>query len=258
MVKKICLSIVIGIVLIVTLPKFVNSDDYPLLNFGYTVFPIKQHDIQMVKEVVKITPSMPDWKNYPFMLMKTEATFVFKNTSDKKIELEMGFPFGEGTRCEPFTTTINGQKIKVSKIDTRNDKVRINSKYSYNYTWSITFKPNEQKIVQNIYYCREIDQHQGSSEYYVNYITKSGSLWKGSIKQADFYIAIPPRSVTPIDYQELLQKLSESPRRCYNHKGWEICRTIKPSGYKIVNGHIEWHFKNWKPSEDILVVIGRK
>ena len=246
--KKTFISMII-MILIIMLPEIVHSDDYPLLNYGYTAFPVKQHDIQMISEVVKITPSMPDWKNYPFMPMKTEATFVFKNTSDKKIKLEMGFPFNEENHCVPFTTTINGQKVKVSEIHTKKLEPKINIKYSYK--WSITFKPYEQKIVQNIYYCNAIDLSQGNSEYYVNYITKTGSFWKGPIKRADFYVAIPPKSVTPIDYQAFLQKLSKSPRKCDNYR----CRTIQPIGYQIKNGFIEWHFRNWKPTENILVEI---
>lgn len=258
MVKKICVSIVIGIVLIITLPKFVHSDDYPLLNYGYTAFPVKQHDIQMISEVVKITPSQANWKNYPFM--KTEATFVFKNTSNKKLRLKMGFPFGENTHCVPFTTTINGQKVKVSKIHTRNLETKINIKYSY--TWFVTFNPYEQKTVQNIYFCHAIEYPHRIIDFYVNYITKTGSFWKGPIKRADFYVAIPPKNVTPIVYQALSQRPTESTQKCQNYKEdeveWEVCRTIKPAGYKIVKGYIEWHFKNWEPTEDILVAIWRK
>jgi hypothetical protein len=83
---------------------------------------------------------------------------------------------------------------------------------------------------------------------YFIYITKTGALWSGTIGKADFYLELTER---------LMRLLTD---KRYNFK-----LSIKPNGYVIrdsvteefvvKNGQIEWHFANWKPTENIGVAL---
>ena len=216
--------------------------------YGNTAVPVKENRIKMVKEEVNINGSV-DLDNTN---NTTQAIFTFENTTDKKIKLEMGFPFTKKYsglnpkiigNCLTFTTKIDGKNIPVEKIKTAsNTKLKIGSEYSYMYIWPIIFKPKEKKIVECVYECsRELthdpicEREIGLTGSSIHYVTKTGALWKGPIGQADFYVSIG---------NNLSERLKKRNTRV----------VITPKGYKIVDYKtIEWHFQNWKPTDDIHI-----
>ena len=216
---------------------------------GNTVIPIRQNDIRMLKEVVKVNATG-----------MVDALFTLENTTDKDISILMGFPFRNGqepsssqniefgaTNAEgEFVAKINGEKTTVKK-ETINKytKLKIYTEYDFMYAWRITFKPKEKKTVECLYpvlwsFARKINPPRkefiDTREF--TYITKTGALWQGTIGQADFYIDID--SGIPTEW--IARK--------------KIRLDIKPKGYKIMNYRtVEWHFKNWKPTVNISITI---
>ena len=216
---------------------------------GNTIIPIQQNDIRMLKEVVKVNKTG-----------MVDALFTLENTTDKNISFLIGFPFKKeqepsssqniefgATNTEgEFVAKINGEKATVKKeILNKYTKLKIDFEYDFIYAWRITFKPKEKKTVECLYpvlwsFARKIDpprrEFKDSREF--TYITKTGALWQGTIKQADFYIDID--SGIPIEW--IKQK--------------KVKLDINPKGYKIMNYRtVEWHFENWKPTEDISITI---
>lgn len=207
---------------------------------GNTIIPIQENHVRLIKETIKIKDDV------------VNGLFTFKNTDEQEATVQMGFPFTQDT--EPplirkdvieveainkiFVVRINGKELEVSKKKiSENIRSGIGSKYEYMYVWSVNFKPKEEKVVECIYGIRwatDITYPSGSS---FTFITKTGALWKNSIEQAEFYI-----------------KLDDHVSKLLRQKKIEL--EIKPKGYKITGYKtIEWHFTNWKPTEDISITI---
>jgi hypothetical protein len=207
---------------------------------GNTVIPIQQHDIKLIKEITKVEDNV------------VEAIFTFENASEKEINIQMGFPFNKdkepllkhkvggkvGTIEDNFVVKVEGKELLITKENiTKNVKARIGSEYDFMYTWTITFKPEERKIVEctyNVQWATDVTYPSGSS---FTYITKTGALWKDTIGEAEFYIKL----------DSYISKLLKQKR---------IELAIKPNGYKIIDYQtIKWHFTNWEPLEDISITI---
>ena len=214
---------------------------------GNTVIPILQRHVRMVRETVNITPD-------DFVKYKVDAVFLFENTTGRTIHFDMGFPFTYHIRgsADAFISYVDGNEVpvtkkSVNKVMKSRIKAKIGTglyyKYDYMYTWPITFKPHEKKIVECIYYVQWLDD-RGSGGY-LTYVTKTGALWEGTIGQADFSIEIP------IEY--------------FDSKVY--CFTISPQGFTVSSTpvdvniigigeglpykKVEWHFRNWKPTQNI-------
>lgn len=206
---------------------------------GNTVVPIQQDDVRMVKEVVKVNEGG-----------EVTATFTFENRSSKNISFLMGFPFTEGTdpKAVPygdpgsgeFKVRINSNKVEYQKkAGSNNDKLKIGAEYAFMYVWQISFKPHEKKTVECIYTASwNCDVGPYPSCTHFTYITKTGALWNGSIGQADFFVTLSD------DYIK-------------NYKAGKLAFSIAPANYELVGNTIEWHFKDWKPTEDVSIWVTR-
>lgn len=227
-------SYVVAIVFIINIFSslaFANGVAIQLIP-GNTVIPVQQDDIRLIKEVVNVENAST-----------VNAVFAFENTTQKEVNLQMGFPFTRDT--EPtieykvgsvdknFVIKIDGKESPTTKKNvTENIKLKIGSEYDFMYVWLITFRPKEKKIIECRYNVQWSDD-LGLSGSFV-YITKTGALWKGTIKEANFYIEL----------DDVLYRWLNS-----NEYSFEI----SPKGYKINNKIIEWYFRNWEPRENISI-----
>ena len=235
--------------------------------YANTVIPVKESNIKMLKEVVYITAA-------PNMDNKVEADFTFKNTSDKDINLEMGFPFKKiysgdiagvyAVGCNKFSTQINKKLVVVKKKKVNKQlNLKIGSEYDYMFTWHTLFKAKEKKVIKCEYSCMRTlstsEREKGQSDIQVHYITKTGALWEGSIGEADFYVKINP---------DIVNAIKKAPNKYPSYvyiplhiRGFQqsaemrIGINITPTNYIIRGNRIEWHFKNWKPKRDIFISI---
>lgn len=214
---------------------------------GNTVIPVKQNKVRMVKETVKITPDN-------FVKYKVDAVFSFENTTDRTIHFYMGFPFTDNIRgdADVFISYVDGKEVSVTKKSVNKVmKSRIKSKfgtgyyyqYDYMYTWPITFKPHEKKINECVYFIQWLDDRGLSG--YITYITKTGALWEGTIEQADFSIEIPYEY-----FNSKVYTLNMSPKG-YTVSSKTVGVTLIGIGEGLPYKKVEWHFQNWKPTEDI-------
>jgi len=251
--KKIFLLICASILLFV---PYSYADAVGIMElYGDTVIPIKEANIRMIKEIVTINLSqLPSiysstYNGTKYTTNVTNAVFTFKNITNKRMKIEMGFPFKKvysgdvaGTTlygCSPynFITKINGERVSIfRKKVNKFVKSKIGSDYDYMYTWPVTFKSNEKKVIESQYFCSQIlNENKNLADTAIYYVTKTGAFWKGPIGQADFYILLDSYTSHAL-------------------KTKTIRAVISPKGYKIVNYKtIEWHFHNWKPTEDIRI-----
>jgi hypothetical protein len=185
-----------------------------------------------------------------------KAIFTLENTAPKEVSFQMGFPFTRGT--EPplkskvvgtagasdknFIVRVDEKELPINKNKITDDiKLKIGSEYDFMYTWTITFKPKEKRVIECIYNVQwsiEPESYPDGSSF--RYITKTGALWKGTITKAEFYIKLNDHISNWLRQQRI--KLQ-----------------IKPKGYKITDYQtIEWLFTDWKPMEDISIIIWKK
>jgi len=210
------------------------SNIYPGMKPGQTIYPVNSEDIRLMKEVVVVNTT------------EAKAIYLLKNTREKAISVEIGFPFQryqepsiryesggivQGDIDESFKIKVDGEEI--DKIVKSESKI-----YDFKYSWFVNFKANETKEIECTY---SISWSFDAEEYPVNssfiYYTSTGSYWKDSIQQVDISI-----------------KLDKSISH-YLKKG-DIQLVLKPEGYKVIdNETVEWHFVNWKPNEDIYIDV---
>ncbi|MHB8880944.1 MAG: hypothetical protein ACYC69_05455 [Thermodesulfovibrionales bacterium] len=200
---------------------------------GNTVIPIQHSEIRMLREKVTIID-----EDY----VAVTASFIFENTSSKKVAIQMGFPFTRDTEPlrgqDNFNVRINGKNTKITRKNmTENINLTIGAQYDYAYIWDIAFDPYEKKEVVCSYHGEWDVSDPRVLNRSFRYITKTGSLWNNTIEEAYFYIKLYKHTAAEISKKET--KLD-----------------IKPKGYKLTDNRvIEWTFKNWKPKEDIEIRI---
>ena len=132
---------------------------------GNQVIPIKNDEIQLVKENVKIKLSIEDNNGkfgIPFIpWANVTATFHLKNTTDKNVTLQIGFPFLDlqGFGDEKFVlenlnfkVLSNGEnidaKLKEGLIEQELDPKGLFKKV---FAWDDTFAPNQEREVTVTY-----------------------------------------------------------------------------------------------------------
>jgi len=238
------LLMIIAVFILVLSFHYASADVVDVLEVpGNTIIPIQQNDVRMLKEVVEVKKTGI-----------VDAIFTLENTTNKNISFSIGFPFknkqepSSSRNIEFGATNIEGEFI--AKIDGKEVTVKEKmnkyitkhrTKYNYMYIWPITFKPKEKKIVECFYpvlWSFVVGDMNSVIVRQFTYITKTGALWKGTIGQADFYVEIDKGIPT----EWIKQK--------------KVRLDIKPKGYKIINYRtVEWHFRNWKPTEDISITI---
>ena len=172
--------------LLVAVPAFAN--DAAFGGSGANLMPLKNKDVAMVHEhiVMQAEGEADAWK--------VTVTFTFENTSDKPVELTMGFPFNvnndegdinppKGKSAGPndplvwdFSTTVRGKRVKAKRVAMeRNEELGL--WYDFGYVWPVKFKAKEQIKVVNSYRVGFTVTSMGTS--HGDYILKTGGLWKG-------------------------------------------------------------------------------
>lgn len=233
--KRIILTLIMSLVLLSNV--WADGVEVDLIEGG-TVIPVQNDNIRMVSEEVRM-----------FGDVKVIANFVFENLSNKPAAIKMGFPVPS---AKNFKAWIQGQSVKVDKrlMGGKNEIVLKDSGgfTPEMYVWDISFSAREKKNVKVEYngeWAVPIDGHPYT--YYI-YITKTGALWSGTIGKADFYMELTERLMRLLTDKKFNFKLSIKP------EGYVI-KDSETEGYVVKNGLIEWHFTNWKPTENIGVAL---
>ncbi len=172
------------------------SDDAILGADGHNVYPINTNAIAMDSERVTITFFSPDE-------VFVECLFYFRNKTDKKQNVFMGFPQEfyrmdnsafEKNRAllKNFSTYENGKAIPyaIKWEDTSNITQQIERRW---YTFNVVFSPGEKKKIENTYTTNSLLSSNGDYSFF--YILKTGASWSGSIGDAKFIFKFPKREI---------------------------------------------------------------
>jgi len=206
---------------------------------GNTVIPVQNHNVRMLSEEVKMLPA--EKQNEINESVQVNANFLFENLSDKNIVMKMGFPFfSSKSNPRDFKAWVQGKPVKAEKrpMGGKGEIVLQHERSGYvlhMYVWNISFAPNEKKEVK-VEYRGGWGNFLTPAEHYFIYVTETGALWSGTIGKADIYL-----------------KLSRDSMELLKNPHFKLRAT--PSGYILRRDQLEWHFKNWKPKENIGVVI---
>jgi hypothetical protein len=278
----------IGIVVVLTVllgsdSSFANTGVF--FGSGNQIIPIRNDDIRLVEEHVFIK-IVDDWKckenSVPFCLRAdVAATFRLKNTTNKKVQFQAGFPFldlqgfGDEKLAHSrlnFRVTKNGRGRRVIlKSGLIEEKLDPNGLFKKVFAWDETFKPNEEANLKVSYSILlgmaaahtplrdfeeggkklyEIDRTLLGIVYLFNYITKTAYTWNGPIDKAVFEIDLSRahRAFSRSKWNRSLPKeLSAAIKRPL------FLSMILPGGYEKNGNVIRWEFKEKVPEEGLAV-----
>lgn len=270
--------------LFIILPAVVFANTGVFFGAGNQVIPIKNEDIQLVRENVdiKVTIEKDNGKFGVAFIPWTNVTakFILKNTSTKKVTLQMGFPFLDlqGFGDEKFVLEklnfhvqsndkVIKSEVKEGVIEKQFDPDGVFKKV---FTWDDSFSPNETKTVivsykllmgvssansimrdfngvGRIYY--EIDKLISALNYSFMYITKTAYTWKGPVEEAIFQF----------DSKELLKQLETtslfddpSPDKLPVSRPVYLENNF-PSVFEKSDGVYRWVFKGKVPEDGLSV-----
>lgn len=187
--------------------------------------------------------------------------YKFKNTLNTNVKVSMAFPvLSKWPHSTPlvidiknFTVKENGKIIetKLQDIDTEEGSSNKEIEYSSYYVWQLSFKPGEEKTIENIY-----DQALQTDEDLIDfrYILYTGASWKGNIKELDIYANFPTADLKTIYLSYPDNKLKGTTNSELNtaHLVYIGGPPIKPI---IKNNSIQWTLKNYEPAKNHNICI---
>lgn len=184
--------------LLLAAPAWAN--DGAFYGQGSTVFPVQDDAIALDTEVLRIEHGGPA-VGYYVRHWNVDVTYRFRNTTDKPVTVQMGFPEWceatpdnhEDEKCsawtiEDFTVRIDGQKgprVKVKKAQPGKGPLA-DMHYGRVHTFEVKFAPNQTRTVQHTYRHASSITSPWCSE--LGYILQTGALWKGALKSLDIEV----------------------------------------------------------------------
>lgn len=198
---------------------------------GNTIVPLQKQNVRLLSEEVRVSN-----------VGKITANFILENLSNAAFTMSVGFPF-RSSGPKNFKVYVQEQPVDVSKrLMGGKGEISIKDKYSgFTYemfNWNIHFDPSERKTIRLEYAGQWGSVLAEETAMHFVYVTKTGSLWPGNIEKSDFYIALDK------DAEQML-----------NNKRNNLKLFAFPQSYKINGNQLEWHFRNWEPTENISIAV---
>ncbi len=180
---------ILGLILFLV-PALASANDTAWGGTPGNLFPIQTTEVQMVEEhvILQQNSKQNSWD--------ISVEFSFKNTSDKPVELTMGFPFyvveEETELAQPkgskelkpndpvvwnFSNTVDGVSTKFKKQEVKLNEKHPDLYYKWAYVWPMKFKAGQTIKVVNKY--RQGITADSSGHIIPNYILMTGGMWKG-------------------------------------------------------------------------------
>lgn len=234
------------------------ADDTAFGGGGSSPMPIGNQDIEMVSERIVIRGNdIGDERGDG--RWNVQCDFVFRNTTDKEVDLEVGFPFPVKDEMGAVSVPA-GRKVKIGDPLVYDFKVEVDGKpvraarkkispnqekgqyYKDAYIWRMKFAPGQSVKVHHDYVTGVTWDVMGYS--WASYVIMTGGNWKGGrIGSADL-------EVVPNALVKLCKEL-EGPEADYLRP--------KPKGMKVVGKGADrkfvWSFRNYKPTEDLDICM---
>ena len=212
-------------------PSVAFANDSEFGGAGADLVPLSEQQVEMRSEDILLSADGDDWS--------IEAKYVFFNTADKPVKVQVGFPefrceSDEGVDCagvafRGLETRVNGELVK-------HRQGKLGKKHGWAeflgvvWLFDVNFPPGEQVDVQHRYRMRSGGNVSGDS--FTSYVTRTGRSWKGAIGHAKFTCVLPPYVRAVYDYS--VEGLTLRPPRVIQNDG-------KPRLELVVEGD------NWKP-----------
>lgn len=235
---------ILAIIFILLVPRFSFADDSSWEGDGYTVMPLSNAQIQLVSEKIKITEiysglTSSDFQSQNWLI---NAELIFKNLG-KSTSIQMGFPIEsseEGDFPQNLKTWVNGVSVTTTIKKGVPNPALAKFKppigpFGEVYAFNIKFRKGQEIKIKHVY---TVGGYADDEENWnVNYILRTGALWKGPIKDIRIELKADPYPKAPF--------------------------IVMPGGYssEIINNPpyllkklvLHWHFKNIKPDNDIII-----
>ena len=271
------------LVLFCILPSLALSDTGVFFGAGNQVIPIKNNDIQLVKENVviklRIDEESAKWGIPFFPRADVEGEFLLKNTRNQQINIEVGFPFLD---LQGF----GDEKLVLSKLDFRVKDMDAESRVTLKegviepkldpkgvfkkvFVWREQFGPQQTKKLTVKYRLLlgvssansimrgfqgdewkyfDLDRLFPALSYNFIYITKTAYTWKEPVEKAVF----------SIDCSDFFQRIDEANFMKGFTEGFPtgISRPvflydINPSNFARDKSTFRWEFKAKVPEDGI-------
>ena len=206
--------------------QIASADDTAFEGEGQTVWPVKNKEIEMVAETVKVQKGEEEWE--------ANCIFILRNTGEST-EVQIGFP--DLTERSPgretllgtinnFKCFVDGNEVQAEHKKGVLDPLDPEFAYPFAYVWKTVFQKGQTHKVINTYSFKGIFSSDGTTS--LKYVLKTGSLWKEKIRKA----------VIEFDLGEIDPHFASS---------------ISPSGFVIRKNGIRWVFSDFEPKEDIEI-----
>lgn len=229
-----------------------HANDSAFGGAGGTVAPLKETRIRMASENIVLSLERIGASPRGRFDWLVSAKYVFENTTDKTVTIQMGFPelpCGGDNPCpgkfgfHGLKTSVRGKAVKHRTAQSENSANLPTwaPELGRVHLFDVTFAPREIVRVNHSY---RHPQSGGLSPFFnfeIFYVTRTGALWAGPIGDATFTVRVPARDV-------------------FMHR-----RVLVPEEYALVsktgpqkdNRIWEYRFKqtNWLPRQDFSLMF---
>jgi hypothetical protein len=211
----------------------------------------QESDISMDEEIVRIERT--DIGN-----ILVTCSFMMRSHSDKERTRLIGFPVidsrNDAEMARTFKVKLDNKsvptKVYMLRESTWEEKFGLHEFKDFNYSgyvvWPVSWKPKQTIQIICTYDAGEAlqDDTDFAEFYYLQYVVRTGALWKGPIGKAR------------ISIKHLLNKkdIKFDGQNIINLSGKYKLQISYPENVEWAsNDEIVWQFKNWEPDKDIVI-----
>lgn len=217
-------------------PVAAFADIAPTNYDGLSIVPAENTEISMREETVDIFVRN-EGEQVPFRyLCDVKADFIMENTSDRRIEIMVGFPVEPYTgKLKLFDNSVKGDVYRFrvvangAPVDSVSASI-VNGSFIYNrpqdylwFGWRQAFDPGTTKI--QVEYSIVTTPVIGFSATRIGYSLYSGSFWKGPIGKASIIVHFP------------------------RVMGGEYISGLSPEGCTIESEKAVWNLEDFEPGK---------
>jgi hypothetical protein len=196
-----------------------SADPIPL-SAGRPLQALQKTQVQIVQEDLSIQLTLDR--------MSVRAVFQFKNP-DGKTSFPVGFP------CEPALADMTGMSCEhplIVMVQGKALKTEIKSVKDYGrcWVWDMRLDKEAQARLELEYSAPIVnDRYQVpfAGVWFIYYPLRTGANWAGPIERLNIAVTMPVETII----------------------------RIGPPGYSRKAGRVEWHLSEWKPQEDLFIVL---
>lgn len=186
-----------AVCLSVASPAFAN--DFAFGGAASDLVPLEETRVQMVSEDILIEYGRTTDLQFSYrQRWDVTASYVFKNSTDQPVTLQVGFPEFRCDEFEPESCNRNafqGLRTTVAGMVVQHRKGALNKKHAWAtylgvvWIYEVTFPPQREVKIQHQYSVAESTNSNYAQS--VAYVTRTGAQWASDIGNARFTFRLP-------------------------------------------------------------------